>query len=139
VFVEQGYVTERGRRRTRRVRVDLDATRRQLSTPSPTDEAAWRGLRTLMHQAAGESTFEIWLSPLELVGVDLEGLLVLTGPEDTLGWVQKRFDRLISRCCEQAGRRARFASPQEQLVCRQPPRSSAPTVSGQPTINRRVS
>ena len=92
-----------------------------------------------MREAAGEPAFGIWLSGLELVAVDVDGLLVLTGPQDTLAWLQRRFDRLISRCCVQAGRHLRFASPPEQLViCREPHRVSAP-VSEQPTINRRVS
>ena len=92
-----------------------------------------------MLQAAGESTFAIWLSDLELVAVDPEGLLVLTGPQDTLAWVQNRFDRLISRCSARAGRRLRFASQPELLViCQQPRRSCAPA-GEQPTINRRVS
>jgi hypothetical protein len=139
VFVDESYVTDRGRRRTRRVAVDADAIRRKLSAPSPADEEAWRELRRLMREAAGQSTFGIWLSDLELVAVDVEGLLVLTGPQDTLAWLNKRFDRLFSRCCAQAGRHLRFASPPEQLViCREPHRASAP-VSEQPTINRRVS
>jgi hypothetical protein len=140
VLLEESYVSDRGRKRTRRVPVDVDAILRKLRAPSAADEAAWRAIRTLMHQAAGESTFGIWLSQLELAAVDLEGLLVLVGPEDTLAWVQNRFDRLISRCCQHAGRSLRFATKAEQLVVRsQPHRLPSAVASDQPTINRRVS
>jgi hypothetical protein len=93
-----------------------------------------------MHEAAGESTFGVWLSPLELAAVDLEGSLVLVGHKDTLAWVQHRFDPLISRCCQHAGRTLRFATKPEQLVLRdEPHRLPSPLASEQPTINRRVS
>jgi hypothetical protein len=42
-----------------------------------------------MREAAGQSTFGIWLSDLGLVAVDVEGLLVLTGPQDNAGLVAK--------------------------------------------------
>ena len=56
---------------------------------------------------------------------------MLAGPEDTLAWVQKRFGRLISRCCEQSGRRVRFASPQERVVLQHRPQRASSAVVGE--------
>jgi hypothetical protein len=140
MFVNESYVTDGGRKRTRRVPVDVDAILEKLRAPYPADEAAWRAIRTLMHETAGESTFGIWLSQLELAAVDLEGSLVLVGPEDTLAWVQHRFDPLISRCCQHAGRTLRFATKAQQLVLRdEPHRLPSALACERPTINRRVS
>jgi hypothetical protein len=140
VFVEESYVTERGRKRKRLIRVDVNASRRALKLPSSGDREAWLQARALMLRAIGESTFDIWLSQLELVAVDPAGLLVITGAEATLSWVQKLFGQLISRCCEGSGRRVRFASPQEQLAIENTPDGAASAgVREQPTINRRVS
>jgi chromosomal replication initiator protein len=56
--------------------------------------AAWRELRADLRRAVGESTYEIWLEPLELVAVR-DGRLVIDAPEATRAWVRKRFGRLI--------------------------------------------
>jgi chromosomal replication initiator protein len=60
--------------------------------PEPT--AAWRDLRADLRRAAGESAYEIWLEPLELVAVR-DGKLLIDAPPDTRGWVAKRFGHLL--------------------------------------------
>ena len=58
----------------------------------PTD--AWRDVRAELRRAVGESTWEIWLDPLELKS--LQGnVLSVTAPPSTLSWVAQRFGRLL--------------------------------------------
>jgi DnaA N-terminal domain len=140
LFVEQVHVTERGRERKRFVRVDVDAVCRELMCPSLAEREIWVNARALMRRTVGESMFDIWLASVELAAVDREGSLVLAAPEVTLAWLQKRFGRLISRCCEQSGRGARFALPQERVAIQHRPQAAASAVVGeQATMNRRVS
>ncbi len=56
--------------------------------------AAWRELRADLRRAVGESTYEIWLEPLELVAVR-DGKLLIDAPPATQAWLTKRFGRLI--------------------------------------------
>ena len=84
--------------------------------------------------------FEIWLAPVELVAVARDGSLVLNGPEATASWVQTRFGRLISKCCDESGCRVRFASPQERVALQHRPQAAVSAVVGElVTMNRRVS
>jgi hypothetical protein len=64
--------------------------------------------------AVGESTFEIWLAPLELIVVDLDGTLVVSAPRDTVGWVARRFGRILDSAAERTGRRLRLADELER-------------------------
>jgi chromosomal replication initiator protein len=59
--------------------------------------AAWRELRAELRQAVGESTFEIWLDPLELVAVR-DGKLIIEAPRATGDWLAKRFGRVLQSC-----------------------------------------
>jgi chromosomal replication initiator protein len=45
----------------------------------------------------GESTFEIWLEPLELVAIR-DGKLMIDAPKATQAWVAKRFGRVLESC-----------------------------------------
>jgi chromosomal replication initiator protein len=56
--------------------------------------AAWRELRAELRRTVGETTFEIWLAPLELRSVR-DGKVLLDAPEATYDWVAKRFGRLL--------------------------------------------
>jgi hypothetical protein len=139
VFVEESYVTDRGRRRARLVRVDIEAVLAELAAPMSRDRHAWLEARALMLDAAGESTFDIWLSCLELVAVDRTASLVVTGPHATVRWVQQRFSRLICSCGHRADRGVRFASEQERLAIENTSQNAtSPGGRRQPT-NRRVS
>jgi len=113
MLVEQAYITERGRRRRRLVRVDLDEVRRGLGIPTAADREHWRGTRELLQAAAGESTFEIWLEPIELIAVDGQHRLVVGVPAATAAWTSTRFGPLLERCAVRVGRGLRFASEPE--------------------------
>ena len=63
-----------------RVRVDLAAVRERLAAAGEAEQAAWEQIRARLLQTVGESTFEIWLAPLELIAVDLAGSLVIDTP-----------------------------------------------------------
>jgi chromosomal replication initiator protein len=58
--------------------------------------AAWRELRAELRRAVGESTFDIWLAPLELRSAD-DSKLVVDAPAATYDWVSKRYRRLLER------------------------------------------
>jgi chromosomal replication initiator protein len=68
-----------------------------LSLPAQTDpDSAWRAIREELRASIDDSTYEIWLAPLELELWDREAL-VLSAPAARLPWVSKRFSRLIER------------------------------------------
>ncbi len=113
MMVEQSYVTERGRRRRRMVRIDLDQVRRSLGMPIAEDCSDWQRIRELLEAAVGESTFAIWLDQVELIAVDGQRHLVVAVPAATASWTVKRFGRLVAACAERVGRELRFATNPE--------------------------
>jgi hypothetical protein len=114
VLVEQTYVTERGRTRRRSVAVDLGAVRARLRAAGEADRAAWERARAVLLDAVGQSMFEIWLAPLELIALDLEGTLVVSAPRETVGWVARRFGRILDSAAHQAGCQLRLADELER-------------------------
>ena len=59
--------------------------------------AAWRAIRAELRRALGESTYEIWIAPLEVKA--FEGtMLLLTAPPATRAWTAKRFGRILESC-----------------------------------------
>jgi chromosomal replication initiator protein len=61
--------------------------------------AAWTAIRTELRRRLGDSTYEIWIAPLELK--TLEGtVLLLTAPLPTRAWVSKRFGRILEACAK---------------------------------------
>lgn len=88
--------------------------RRGLGLPAAEHRARWDQIRVLLHEAVGESTFAIWLEPLELIAVARNGTLVVGAPADTASWVRDRFGRLISGCAERAGHELRLAEEPER-------------------------
>ena len=105
VFIEETYRTDRGRLRRRRVAIDVHATCARFSAPTLTDAVDWKRIRELLAARVGESTFEIWLSPLELCAVDASHALVVDAPDATRSWVRTRFRRLIAGAAAEVGRR----------------------------------
>jgi chromosomal replication initiator protein len=58
---------------------------------------AWQSVRAELRRVVGESTFDIWLSQLELA--DWDGTtLTLSAPVATQTWVSNRFGRVLDRC-----------------------------------------
>jgi len=120
VIIEQTFVSERGRRRTRGVRVDLDEVRRGLGLPGVADRGDWEQIRTLLLKAVGESQFAIWLEPIELIAIDATGALVVAAPAVTCSWIRGRFGRLLDRCSQQTSRELRLADePERKALGRQ--------------------
>jgi chromosomal replication initiator protein len=69
-----------------------------LELPSHAEVApAWREICAGLRRAVGESTYEIWLAPVEPQW--LEGhVLLLIAPAATQSWVAKRFGRILESC-----------------------------------------
>ncbi len=59
--------------------------------------AAWTEFRAELRRAVGESTYEIWLAPLELKLLT-DGKLLMDTPAATHDWVSKRFGRVLESC-----------------------------------------
>jgi hypothetical protein len=114
IVIEQAQRTATGRKRTRAVRVDLAEVRRGLGLPTAEDRVAWERIRSTLREAVGDSTFLIWLEPLELIAVDRNGTLVIAAPTQTASWVRDRFGRLIAGCAERAGHQLRLAEEPER-------------------------
>jgi hypothetical protein len=96
------------------VPVDLGAVRARLRAAGGADRAAWDQIRAALLDVVGHSTFEIWLAPLELLAVDLDGTLVISAPPETVSWVTRRFGRILDTAAERAGLRLRIADELER-------------------------
>ncbi len=60
----------------------------------PELEPGWREIRNQLRRVVGDSTYDIWLSPLKVRAWDGQ-TLVLEGPASTHAWVMKRFGRVL--------------------------------------------
>jgi chromosomal replication initiator protein len=58
---------------------------------------AWRDIRDQVRQAIGDSTFDIWIAPLEVKAWDGD-VLIIQAPRATQAWVAKRFGRILETC-----------------------------------------
>jgi|GEM_PF-5177385 len=113
MLIEEVYVTERGRKRRRMVRVDLDEVRRRLGRPGVGDRNDWARIREALRDAVDETTYELWLERLELIAVDGDGALVLSAPAQTVSWLRARCWRVIASCANGVGRQLRLADEPE--------------------------
>jgi DnaA N-terminal domain len=122
-------VTERGRTRRRPVAVDLGAVRARLRAAGEADRATWEQVRAVLLDTVGESMYEIWLAPLELIAVGAGDTLLVSAPTQTVDWVARRFGRILDRAAERAGRRLRVADELERRAAEtlSPIAAAAPT------------
>ena len=60
----------------------------------PELEPGWREIRAELRRVVGDSTYDIWLSPLRVKAWDGQ-TLVLEGPASTHAWVVRRFSRIL--------------------------------------------
>jgi hypothetical protein len=118
MMIEQIVITDRGRRRRRMVPVDLDAVHRGLRMPTAEDRRDWQQIRELLKAKLGESQFDIWLDPVELIAIDRDRKLVLAAPPVTAGWTRERFGRVLAACAAAVGREMRFADEPELCALR---------------------
>ena len=65
----------------------------------PEPMPAWPTIRAELKRAVGESTYDIWLAPLELKAWDGQ-VLLLEAPADTQAWVSTRFGRIVEVCAQ---------------------------------------
>ena len=68
--------------------VPNDSSRHEL-------DALWRATQEQLRASVPDSTFRIWLEPLQVVGADGDALY-LTAPEGIRTWVERRYSALIS-------------------------------------------
>jgi chromosomal replication initiator protein len=58
---------------------------------------AWREIRAELRRSVGDSTYDIWLAPLEVKAWEGD-VLLLEAPAATRAWVAKRFGRILESC-----------------------------------------
>jgi chromosomal replication initiator protein len=58
---------------------------------------AWARIRAELRRAAGESTWQLWLEPLEAQRLQA-GTLVIEAPAESRAWIDASFARLLSAC-----------------------------------------
>lgn len=80
---------EEARKRTERERSLLAELRETAEANS-----AWKAARADLASHLPESTFGLWLAPLECRG-EAKGALYVVAPEDIFAWAERRYGRLI--------------------------------------------
>ena len=60
---------------------------------------AWQDIQTRLRRAVGESTYEVWLSGLEVKAWD-GTVLVLQAEKGAEGWLAGRYGQLLERCAQ---------------------------------------
>jgi chromosomal replication initiator protein len=60
---------------------------------------AWGEIRAQLRRTVGDSTYDLWLAPLEIEAWDGK-LLRLRGPNTTAAWVAARFGRAVQACAQ---------------------------------------
>ena len=61
--------------------------------------AAWGAICAQLRRTLGESTYQMWIAPLEVIGLEGEELL-LSAPPTTRAWVASRFGRTLESCAQ---------------------------------------
>ena len=59
-------------------------------------DALWRATQDRLRASVPESTFRLWLEPLQAVGASGD-TLYLTAPDGIRAWVERRYSALIAR------------------------------------------
>jgi chromosomal replication initiator protein len=76
-------------------------------------DALWRATQERLKASVPESTYRLWLEPLEAAGVEGE-TLYLAGPEGVRAWTERRYSALIEEALAELDsplRRISFAAP----------------------------
>jgi len=78
-------------------------------------DSLWRDVQDRLRASVPQSTFQLWLEPLKVVGSQAEALL-LTAPDSIRAWSERRYSGLIQEALAGAGSRlsgVRFLSEAE--------------------------
>jgi chromosomal replication initiator protein len=78
-------------------------------------DAIWRATQERLAKSVPESTYRLWLEPLEAVGADSE-TIYLKAPEGIRAWAERRYSALIAAALAEVGtnlQRVSFATPRE--------------------------
>jgi chromosomal replication initiator protein len=82
-------------RRYGRPRVQEEVDRQQLDT-------LWRDVQRRLRASVPDSTFDLWLGPLKVLGAS-GSTLHLSAPDSIRSWVERRYATLIGEALEAAG------------------------------------
>lgn len=89
----------------------LRAAKRIVAMLTPEVAATWRATQALIRASVPESTYRLWIEPLEAAGAD-EETLYLAAPEGIRAWTERRYSGLIAEALADADpalRRVSFA------------------------------
>jgi chromosomal replication initiator protein len=91
--------------------------RRAVPEDPPKDDldALWRATRARLGASVPESTWRLWLEPLEVVGAE-GGTVFLSAPEGIRAWTERRYSALIAEALREEGgsfQQVSFATPAE--------------------------
>ena len=82
----------------------------------PTDlQTLWKATQKRLQESVPESTYRLWLEPLEAVGAD-EETIYLKAPEGIRAWAERRYTALIAAALGELGtnlQRVSFAAPRD--------------------------
>jgi chromosomal replication initiator protein len=100
--------------------------------------AAWREIRAEVRRVLGDSTYELWIAPLEVRALEQHQLL-LSAPPATQSWVANRFGRVLESCAQKV-----LGAPTRVVVEgsageRRTARAAAPQVEDKTSFNPRYS
>jgi chromosomal replication initiator protein len=62
-------------------------------------DTAWREICAEVRRVLGDSTYELWIAPLQLRALEQHQLLI-SAPPATQNWVVKRFGRVLESCAK---------------------------------------
>jgi chromosomal replication initiator protein len=82
-------------------------------SPQNQTEALWRATKERLEASVPESTYRLWLEPLEAVGTEGDALY-LTAPEGIRAWTERRYSSLIAEtlaAVDPTLQRVSFAEP----------------------------
>jgi chromosomal replication initiator protein len=65
--------------------------------PDADSAHAWRRIRAEMRRAVSDSTWHLWLEPLEVVRLE-SNTVVIAAPAESRAWVEASFARLLAAC-----------------------------------------
>jgi chromosomal replication initiator protein len=106
---------------------------------------AWRDKCAELRRILGDSTYQIWIVPLEVRALEQRRLL-LAAPPATCGWVADRFGRVLESCAQsvlgtavQVVVESTAAHRKETRSARQPSRRETPPSPAEVSLNPRYS